>query len=254
VSKESFRNVWSVIAGPCSAETRSQVLQTADELSTLDIDYFRAGIWKPRTNPESWQGPGVEALEWLKEAKRTSGVAIATEVNDTNTIELTLKSDIDLIWVGSRNAQCYPLLEEVGKLTSSSKLPVLLKRGMGSDLCEWLGAAEYIQKYNENVILCERGIKGFPRDTRNVLDIQTAKLAQIQSGLPVVIDVSHASGRQDLVIPMALAAKAAGFDGLMVEVHPFPDEALTDSKQQISTKNFARLQQLLKQIPDMRKL
>jgi 3-deoxy-7-phosphoheptulonate synthase len=248
--KELNWSNWQVIAGPCAAESRNQILRAANGISESKANILRAGLWKPRTNPESWQGAGDEALEWMQEARRVSGLAIATEVKDSGTLEAVLRAEFDVLWIGSRSAQYYPLLEEVGTATSGTILPIILKRGMGSDLEEWLGAANYIYKHNPNIILCERGIKGFPKDTRNVLDLQTAKLAQKESGLPVIIDVSHAAGRRDLITPMALAAKAAGFNGLMVEVHPNPDEAKTDAKQQISLSDFANLMYLLNSIPN----
>lgn len=239
---------WTVIAGPCSAESREQVVGTASQLVTAKADILRAGLWKPRTHLSSWQGNGEEAIGWMVEAKRQTGLAIATEVRDAQSLGSVLRAGFDVVWVGSRNGMTYPLLEEVGKQTSDGKIPVILKRSMGADLDEWLGAAEYILRYNHNVVLCERGIKGFPRDTRNVLDLQTAKLAQLKSHLPVIVDVSHAAGRRDLIMPMALAVKAAGFDGLMVEVHPDPDSALTDSPQQISIKDFSILMSKLSRI------
>lgn len=241
---------WTTIAGPCAAENPEQIMDSAKLLAETGVHILRAGIWKPRTSSDSWQGVGREALEWMRKAKEETGIAIATEVKDAKTLEDTLKAEFDVIWIGSRNGLSYSLLEEVGKQTIGNKIPIILKRNMGADLKEWLGAAGYILKYNPNVILCERGIKGFPKATRNVLDLQTAKLAQLESGLPVIIDVSHAAGRCDLIIPMALAAKAAGFDGLMVEVHPTPDKAKTDSRQQISIEKFAQLMTLLKTIPD----
>lgn len=232
---------WTVFGGPCSAESRDQVVKSAITVAKSGAEVFRAGLWKPRTNPCSWQGVGSEALEWMQEAKRQTGIAISTEVNSLSTIEATLKIGFDILWIGSRNSAYFPLLDEVGRQTSSKQIPIILKRGMGSELDEWLGAADYIRKHNPNVILCERGIKGFNKNTRNTLDLQTAKVAQIESGLPVIIDVSHASGRRDLILPMAMAAKAAGFNGLMIETHPDPDTAKTDSKQQISLSDFETL-------------
>lgn len=244
---------WSdfkVIAGPCAAESEQQVVELAESIKKNGGDVLRAGLWKPRTSPNSWQGAGDEGVEWMKMAKKSTKLAIATEVKDSHSLRLALKAKFDILWIGSRSAQYYPLLEEVGRLTADLNLPVILKRGMGSDLEEWLGSANYIKQHNPNVILCERGIKGFPKDTRNVLDLQTAKLAQLKSTLPVIIDVSHAAGRRDLIIPMALAVKAAGFNGLMVEVHSDPDKAKTDAKQQISIMEFSKLMRLLSLIPN----
>ena len=245
-----FTRKWNTIAGPCSAESLDQVLTSARRIKAAGGDILRAGLWKPRTSPDAWQGPGDEGVEWMVEAKKQTGIAISTEVKSTATIEKTLLAGFDLLWIGSRNGQNYDLLDEIGRTTSDSKLPVLLKRSMSASLEEWVGAAGYIARYNPNVILCERGVRGYSPDTRNILDLQTAYLAKQQSGLPVVIDVSHAAGRRDLITPMAVAAKAVGFDGLMVEVHPTPSTAKTDSKQQISLDDFDRLMETLNRVPD----
>lgn len=245
---------WKIIAGPCSAESYEQILASAQHIRKAGGDILRAGLWKPRTNPETWQGSGDEGVEWMVEAKRQTGIAISTEVKNTATINKTLRSGFDMLWIGSRNGQNYDLLDEVGRLTSGSKLPILIKRSMSASLEEWIGAAEYVAKHNSNVILCERGVRGYSPDTRNILDLQTAYLAKKESGFPVVIDVSHAAGRRDLIVPMAIAAKAVGFDGLMVEVHPNPNEAKTDSKQQISFDEFDQLMETLNRVPDSRKI
>lgn len=242
---------WTVIAGPCSAESKDQILTSARFAKDAGAHVLRAGLWKPRTHASSWQGCREEAIEWMTEAKRETGMAITTEVNDRDSVRLTLRAGFDILWIGSRSGMHYPLLEVVGVETKGSGIPIILKRNMGADLDDWLGAAEYILRFNQNVILCERGIKGFPKDTRNVLDLQTAKLAQKQSGLPVIIDVSHASGRADLIVPMSLAVKAAGFNGLMIEVHPDPQSAMTDGKQQISFADLKILMEKLSKIPQL---
>lgn len=242
-------NTWTTVAGPCSAETEDQILQTAREIAQFNCQVLRAGIWKPRTRAGSWQGVGEKGLEWMVRAKREVGIAIATEVKDPQTLELALRTGFDILWIGSRNGTNFSLLEEVGRQTTTSHLPIILKRTMGGDLADWLGAAEYILRFNPHVVLCERGISGFPRETRFVLDIQTAKIAQVESKLPVIVDVSHAAGRRDLIEPMARAVRAAGFNGVMVEVHPDPDRAITDAKQQISLKDFGRLMEKLSEIP-----
>lgn len=229
------------IAGPCAAEDQNQIISVAKTFKTIGIPILRAGIWKPRTNSNDWQGAGDPALEWMAEAKKQTGVLTATEVKDRRTIELAIKSGIDYLWIGSRNAQNYALLEEVGKATAKSKAPVILKRSMSSSLQEWLGSASYIAKHNKNVILCERGIRGYSPDTRNILDLQTAYLAKLQSPFKVIVDVSHAAGRTDLIYPMSLAVKAAGFDGLMIEAHPDPKNAKTDSFQQVDLKEIERI-------------
>jgi 3-deoxy-7-phosphoheptulonate synthase len=249
MNNEFFKN-WTTIAGPCSAENREQVLISAKRIKELGGNILRAGIWKPRTSPNTWQGAGDIAIEWMKEAKKETGIAIATEVKTVDNIEKTLLAGFDLLWIGSRNGQNYSLLEEVGKLTSSNKLPIIIKRAMSISLEEWIGSAEYVKRYNSNIILCERGIRGYSPDTRNILDLQTAKLAQNKIDSPVIIDVSHAAGRRDLILPMALASKAAGFNGLMIEVHPNPDNALTDSKQQVSIEAFGDIVKRLDCIPN----
>lgn len=248
--KHEIDNNWTVVAGPCAAESREQIAQSASSIASARADVLRAGLWKPRTTPDSWQGAGEEAVEWMQEARRQTGIAITTEVNSARTIESTLKVGFDILWIGSRNSTYFPLLDEVGRQTADKQIPIILKRGMGSELSEWLGAADYIRKHNPNVILCERGIKGFNKETRNTLDLQTAKLAQIESGLPVIIDVSHAAGRRDLILPMAMAVKASGFNGLMIETHPNPDNAKTDAKQQISLTDFDILMNKLNTIPN----
>lgn len=245
---ETFRN-WTVIAGPCAAESQGQILSCARRIQDDGGNILRAGLWKPRTKPDAWQGCGDIGVKWMVEAKRDTGIAISTEVKDSATIEATLKAGFDVLWIGSRNGQNFSLLEEVGRQTSDSKIPIVLKRSMASSLEEWVGAAGYIAQFNPNVVFCERGIRGYSPDTRNILDLQTAKLAQIQTGLPVIVDVSHAAGRRDLILPMAIATKAAGLNGLMVEVHPNPDMALTDSKQQISLNDFGDLVRRLNRIP-----
>ena len=248
---EIKRGEWTVIAGPCAAESCEQILLTAKSVMDSGAQYLRAGLWKPRTSADSWQGSGDRGVEWMIEAKRQTGVKLATEVKDTHSIDLTLRNGFELLWIGSRSAQHYPLLEEIGKATSDGRTIVMLKRGMGTDLKDWLGAASYITRHNTNVILCERGVRGFGTDTRNTPDLQTAWLAQKESGLPVIIDPSHAAGRADLITPMSLATKAAGLSGLIVEVHPDPANARTDSKQQLNFEDFGRLMNRLRQIPSL---
>jgi 3-deoxy-7-phosphoheptulonate synthase len=239
--KRLFFDDWGVIAGPCAAESLNQIIKSAKNLKKNQIRVLRAGIWKPRTSPNSWQGAGNQAIEWMIKAKQETGVKIATEINDERSLKKAIKAEFDYLWIGSRNGQNYSLLKKIGKLTQKTKIIIILKRCMSASLEEWIGASEYITKYNKNVILCERGICGFPKDTRNVLDLQTAWLAKQKSGLPVIVDVSHAAGRRDLILPMSRAVKACGFDGLMVEVHPTPEKAKTDSNQQINFPAFKRL-------------
>jgi len=249
INYSSYFTEWGIIAGPCSAESELQVLETAAFLKQQGVVILRAGVWKPRTNPEDWQGPGDVAMEWLKKAKQKSQIAVATEVKDEHTFQVAVEAGVDVLWVGSRNAQNFSLLEYIGKATKVTKQTIILKRAMSASLVEWLGAARYITRYNPHVVLCERGVRGYSPDTRNILDLQTAYLAKMQSGLPVIVDVSHAAGRTDLIIPMARAVKAAGFNGLMVEVHPDPKNARTDSLQQIDFGTFSLLSTSLALVP-----
>lgn len=244
-------STWTIIAGPCAAESFDQIIKTAETIKINGANILRAGIWKPRTSPHTWQGAGEEAIEWMKIAKNRIDIPIATEVKDRTNLSKLLEADFDYVWIGSRNGLNYSLLEDTGKLTSNTNTKIILKRSMNASLKEWLGASEYITKYNQNVILCERGIRGFSEDTRNILDLQTAWLAKQYSGLSVIVDVSHAAGRTDLIIPMSKAVKAVGFDGLMVEVHPNPPEAKTDQDQQINFKDFEILTRELNKIPNL---
>lgn len=240
---------WNIIAGPCAAESSKQILETAIFLKKHKINVLRAGIWKPRSNPTSWQGSGDKAIQWMLKAREKTGIKIATEVIDESSLNKIIKAKFDYIWIGTRNGQNYSLIKRIGELTKSTKTPIILKRSMSASLDEWLGAAEYITKNNQNVILCERGIRTFSTDTRNVLDLQTAWLAKSKSKLPVIIDISHAAGRRDLIIPMAKASKACGLNGIMVEVHPCPKKAKTDAKQQISFTQFNKLIKNIQLIP-----
>lgn len=246
---ERLTDKFTVIGGPCSAESKAQVLRVAEGVKQSGGDVFRSGVWKPRTSADSWQGAGKEALPWLKEAKRRFGIALAIEVMSSQQLESALEYGIDLVWVGARSGTHTPLLDVVGQLTQNGQTIVMLKRGMGAKLRDWVGAVSYIHKYHSRIVLCERGITGPGTETRNVLDLQTAWLAKQETKLPVIIDPSHAAGRRDLILPMSRAIKAAGFDGLLIEVHPNPDRALTDAKQQLTLKQFGFLTENLKAIP-----
>ena len=241
-----------IMAGPCAAESEEQVLKTATAVKKAGAHIFRASLYKPRTTPDSYQGCGEIGFAWLKRVKQELKMPVMIEVRTVEHILLALKHKIDIMWIGARNSQNFDLLIDLGKLTKDTDTPILLKRGASLKLKEWLGAAEYIRKSgNPNVILCERGIIGFDQDTtRNMLDLQTALIAKKESGLPVVIDPSHAAGRRDLIVPMSLASKACGLDGLLVEVHCNPDEALTDKDQQIGPKAFSGLMKELSSIPN----
>lgn len=226
-----------VMAGPCSVEGRDQIVCTALGVKEAGASILRGGAFKPRTNPYSFQGLGGIGVGLLKEASRVSGLPVVTEVMSPEDVEW-MSEEADLLQVGARNMQNFPLLKEVGR----SHRPVLLKRGMMATVDEWLQAAEYVvSSGNPGVILCERGIRSFDRATRNLLDLSAVPLVKRLSGLPVVVDPSHGTGRRDMVIPMSLAAVAAGADGLIVEVHPSPKDALCDGDQSLDLDEFRDL-------------
>ncbi|MBA3413120.1 MAG: 3-deoxy-7-phosphoheptulonate synthase [Actinobacteria bacterium] len=225
---------FGLIAGPCTVESREQTLATARAVAAAGASMLRGGAFKARTSPYAFQGLGREGLEILAAAKRETGLPLVTELIDPRLIDEIVEV-ADVIQIGARNMHNAILLAEVGKLDK----PVLLKRGPSASLDELLMAAEYIVKGgNGRVILCERGIRTFERSTRYTLDIAAVPVLKQQTHLPVVVDPSHAAGRRDLVLPLARAAVAAGADGIIVEVHPDPDEALCDGPQQISTDDF----------------
>ena len=226
---------FALIAGPCTVESREQVLATADVVKDAGVAMFRGGAYKPRTSPYAFQGLGQEGLRLLAEAKQRTGLPIVTELMDARDLEPVLEV-ADVIQVGARNMQNFPLLAEIGR----SGRPALLKRGLSATLDELLMAAEYILKEgNPNVMLCERGIKTFETSYRVTLDLQAVPVLKELSHLPVIVDPSHAAGRRSLVGPMSLAAAAAGADGIIVEVHPNPDEALCDGPQALLADDFA---------------
>jgi 3-deoxy-7-phosphoheptulonate synthase len=224
-----------MIAGPCTVESREQVLAAADAVAAAGATMFRGGAYKPRTSPYAFQGLGQEGLRLLAEARARTGLPIVTEVMDARDLDALL--DVaDVLQIGARNMQNYTLLAEVGR----SGRPALLKRGLSSTLDELLMAAEYILKEgNPSVILCERGIRTFESSYRFTLDLMAIPVLKARTDLPVIVDPSHAAGRRDLVGPMSMAAAAAGADGIIVEVHPRPDEAICDAAQQLPTAGFA---------------
>jgi 3-deoxy-7-phosphoheptulonate synthase len=225
---------FGLIAGPCSVETREQTMEPARAVAAAGATMLRGGAFKPRTSPYTFQGLGVEALELLQEAKAETGLPIVTELMDPRHVEAVLDS-ADVIQIGARNSQNFLLLAEVGR----AHKPVLLKRGLSTSVEELLMAAEYIAKEgNERIILCERGIKTFETSTRFTLDLGAVAVLKHETHLPVIVDPSHAAGRRDLVLPLARAAVAVGADGLIVETHPRPEEALSDGPQQIPTAEF----------------
>ena len=227
---------FQVIAGPCSIETKEQITEVANDVKNSGAGLLRGGAFKPRTSPYSFQGLHGEGLELLLEAKKATGLPVVTEIMDAS--HLPLFEDVDLIQVGARNMQNFELLKELGKINK----PILLKRGLAATIEEWLMSAEYIMAGgNENVILCERGIRTYETAMRNTLDLSAIPMLKKKSHLPVMVDPSHATGIRDMVEPMALAAIAAGADGLMVEVHNDPAKALCDGPQSLTPEQFDTL-------------
>jgi 3-deoxy-7-phosphoheptulonate synthase len=226
---------FALIAGPCTVESREQTVGTAHTVKQAGATLFRGGAYKPRTSPYAFHGLGEEGLRLLAEAKAETGMPIVTELMDVRDLEPVLEV-ADVIQVGARNMQNYTLLTELGR----AGRPVLLKRGLSSTLEEWLNASEYILKEgNEAVMLCERGIRTFETAYRFTLDLTAVPVLKELTHLPVIVDPSHAAGRRDLVTPLSLAAAAVGADGIIVEVHPKPDEAICDGPQQIVAADFA---------------
>lgn len=233
-----------VMAGPCAVEGREQLLTTARAVRSMGADLLRGGAFKPRTSPYSFQGLGEDGLKYLVEAREETGLPVVTEVMDAAGVELVARY-ADLLQIGSRNMQNFYLLREVGR----SGKPVLLKRGLSSTIEEWLMAAEYIlSEGNPDVVLCERGIRTYETTTRNTLDLSAVPVVKGLSRLPIIVDPSHATGDRRLVKPLARAALAAGADGLMVEVHPQPEKALSDGPQSLTFDGFGELMQELTEI------
>ncbi len=227
-------NIFAIMAGPCSVESEEQVMEIAKAVKAAGATMLRGGAFKPRTSPYDFQGLKAEGIEFLVKAKKETGLPIVTEIMNAN--HLPLFDDVDVIQVGARNMQNFELLKELGRTNK----PILLKRGLANTLKELLMSAEYIMAGgNENVIFCERGIRTFETYTRNTLDLSAIPLLHELSHLPVIIDPSHATGASRLVKPMALAAAAAGADGLMIEVHNDPAHALCDGAQSLTPEAFA---------------
>ena len=226
-----------VAAGPCAIESHDQLLATARGVRTAGALVLRGGAYKPRTSPYSFRGLGVAGLQLLAEARAETGLPVVTEVLTPGDVEVVAQW-ADMLQIGTRNAQNFSLLEAAGQAGK----PVLLKRGMSNTIEEWLLSAEYVlSQGNPDVVLCERGIRSFETATRNTLDLSAVPLVRSLSHLPVVVDPSHATGHRHLVAPMALAALACGADGLLVEVHPRPDEALSDGPQSLTLEQFGTL-------------
>jgi 3-deoxy-7-phosphoheptulonate synthase len=233
-----------VMAGPCSVESRDQVLEAAIPVKEAGATFLRGGAFKPRTSPYTFQGLGEEGLEYLANARKVTGLPIITEVLDPRDLE-TVDRYTDILQIGARNMQNFKLLTEAGKLGK----PVMLKRGLSATIQEFLLSAEYIAaEGNRKIILCERGIRTYETETRNTLDLSAVPVLKRLSHLPVFIDPSHGTGRWDLVAPMALAGVAAGADGLLIEVHPRPEVALSDGPQSLKPARFAELMENLRRV------
>jgi 3-deoxy-7-phosphoheptulonate synthase len=233
-----------VMAGPCSVESREQLVRTALSVAASGATLLRGGAFKPRTSPYAFQGLGIDGLNLLEEGRRHTGLPIITEVMEPGQVDRVAES-ADILQIGARNMQNFPLLKEIGR----TGMPTMLKRGLSATIEEWLMAAEYIMYAgNPNVILCERGIRTFETATRNTLDLSAIPVVKRMSHLPVIADPSHGTGHRYLVEPMALAAAAAGADGLLIEVHPEPDTALSDGPQSLTLEAFESLMKTLERV------
>ncbi len=233
-----------VIAGPCSVESREQIIESARLVKKAGAQALRGGAFKPRTSPYAFQGLGKQGLEFLAEARKETGLPIVTEAMDAPGLDLVAEY-ADVIQIGARNVQNFPLLKEAGR----KKKPVLLKRGSGSTIEELLMAAEYVMSEgNHRVILCERGIRTFEPYTRNTLDLNAVPVMKELTHLPVIVDPSHGTGKWNLVKPMSRASIAAGADGLIIEMHPHPEEALSDGAQSLKPDTFSDLMSSLKAV------
>jgi 3-deoxy-7-phosphoheptulonate synthase len=239
-------DTFTIIAGPCSVENEAMILRTAEFLREHGVRLMRAGAFKPRTSPYAFQGMGQAGLDILARVREKTGVGVVTELMDTENAD-AVEVAADVIQIGARNMQNFSLLKRVSKASK----PVLLKRGLSATLEEWLMAAEYVMAGgNYNVILCERGVRTFSDHSRNTLDLSVIPPAKKLSHLPVLVDPSHGTGKREYVPPMALAAIAAGADGLLVEVHPDPDRALSDGAQSLDFAGFTRLLESLRRLAE----
>jgi 3-deoxy-7-phosphoheptulonate synthase len=241
IGPESF----TFIAGPCAVETPQQTLEAAEMAQAAGATLLRGGAYKPRTSPYAFQGLGVEGLEILAGVRERTGMPVVTEVVDARDVDVVAEH-ADMLQVGTRNMANFGLLQAVGQAGK----PVLLKRGMTATIEEWLMAAEYIaQRGNLDIVLCERGIRTFEQATRNTLDISAVPVVQATSHLPIIVDPSHAGGRRDLVVPLSRAAVAVGADGVIVDVHPDPENALCDGPQAVLGNDLRTLAQSMRQLP-----
>ena len=240
-------NIFAVMAGPCSVESREQMIEVAKAVKAAGATMLRGGAFKPRTSPYDFQGLKAEGLELLLEAKRETGLPIVTEIMSAE--HLPMFENVDVIQVGARNMQNFELLKELGR----TQKPILLKRGLSATIKEWLMSAEYIMAGgNENIILCERGIRSYDTQyTRNVLDLSAIPVLHELTHLPVIVDPSHATGASRLVAPMSMAAAACGADGLMIEVHNDPKKALCDGPQSLTPAEFASVMESVRKVRDI---
>jgi 3-deoxy-7-phosphoheptulonate synthase len=237
---------FTLIAGPCSVENEDMILRTAEFLRGQGVRLMRAGAFKPRSSPYSFQGLGQEGLDILVRVRAKTGIGVVTELMDTENAD-AVEQAADVIQIGTRNMQNFSLLRRVSRASK----PVLLKRGMSATLEEWLMAAEYVMAGgNYNVVLCERGVRTFSDHSRNTLDLSVIPPAKHLSHLPILVDPSHGTGKRDYVPPMALAALAAGADGLLIEVHPTPDRALSDGAQSLDFAGFKRVLESLRRLAE----
>ncbi len=237
---------FTLIAGPCSVENEAMILRTAEHLVSRGVKLMRAGAFKPRTSPYAFQGMGVEGLRILEKARQRTGIGVVTELMDTEYAD-AVEAAADVIQIGARNMQNFSLLKRV----SQARKPVLVKRGLAATLEEWLMAAEYVMAGgNYQVVLCERGVRTFSDHSRNTLDLSVIPPAKATCHLPVLVDPSHGTGKRPYVPPMALAALAAGADGLLLEVHPDPQHALSDGAQSLDFAEFDRLLERLKRLAE----
>ncbi len=230
-------DVFAVIAGPCAVESRDQIFRVAEALASRGIRLFRAGAFKPRTSPYAFQGLGEQALAWLVEVREQFGLAIVTEAIDHENYDV-VEQAVDVVQIGARNMQNFSLLRRAGK----GRKPVVLKRGLSATIEELLMAAEYVMSGgNREIVLCERGVRTFADHTRNTLDLSAIPVVKKLSHLPIIADPSHAAGKAEFVTPLALASRGVGADGIMIEVHPEPEKALSDGAQSLRLDQFDRL-------------
>lgn len=236
---------FTIIAGPCAIENEKQMDEIGRYLERIGVKILRGGVFKPRTSPGSFQGLGISGFKILKDIKKNYGLKIISEIMDPRDIEGACDY-IDIIQIGSRNMQNFALLKEVGKTNK----PIMLKRGMSATINEWIMAAEYIKKEgNENIILCERGIRTFENYTRNTLDLMSIPILKQKTEYPIFVDPSHGTGRRDLILPASKAAKALEADGVMIEIHPEPHRALSDGAQSLDFDDFEKLYNNINNLP-----